>query len=416
MDFGAALRRLRLRRGVTQALAAEGVQVSRPTLTQWESGRYLPSAERARRLDDLLDAGGELYDLAERLRSPSRLRTVAAAPVVGNRTVLQLFAQVGDALVDHLRRDADGTPLGWAHNLQQHGRFETPTSTAYGIKTLLLLGGPHVDLRALERGIEDAKLTGKDGRVGWASPSQFAPRPEATAVVVDALVRVGAMSTGAAMAVLEGVVDDVTRRRTYVLTTVLETALRIAPDSALAGELLDGLLAARRSFGGCQLWPETIGEGVAKLSASPVHTARAVVVLQDAVRRTDRADLRDALRHGEDWLAENDDDDGVSEVIGREIDDDRPGGAVEELGVRHFTSAWVVRALSGVERPDAGRLRTALSLVWEWFDPESGLWAWGNGDLPVWMTHDSVAAVQAASLALAPLAVPAAGGAPSADG
>lgn len=391
-------------------------------MTQWESGRYLPSPTRARRLDDLLGAEGELYLLAERSRPtgpypdppaahPRRGRAYASPAAEGpadrdRHTVLQVFSQVGDALVRHLRWDSDGVPLGWPHNLQQDDRHVTSTSTAYGIRTLLLLGDPHVDLAALGRGLERFRLPGTDGRVGWATPSQFGPRPEATSVVVDALTRVGVLSPGAALVMLEELVDDATRRQTFVLTTVLETVLRIAPDSNLAGVLLGYLLAARRPFDGQLVWPEKVGDGQAKLSPSTVHTARAVVVLQDAVRRIERPELREALHVGQEWLADNGDDEGVSEVISREIEDDRPGGAREELGVRHFTAAWVVRALAGVERPDADRLGAALDRVWSWFDPDSGLWGWGNGDLPLWMTHDSVAAVRAAALALTPSAVP----------
>ncbi len=232
-------------------------------------------------------------------------------------------------------------------------------------------------------------------------------------MVVDALTRVGVLNPGAALAMLEGLVDDATRHRPFVLTTVLETVLRLAPDSNLAHDLLGYLLAARRPFDGQLVWPEKVGDGQAKLTASMPHTARAVVVLQTAARCIDRAELRDALHTGQEWLADTWDDEGVSEVISREIEDERPGVAArEELSIRHFTAAWVVRALAGVERPDTGRLGTALARVWTWFDPESGLWGWGNGDLPVWMTHDSVAAVRAAALALTPSAVPALRSAP----
>ncbi|MDN5749150.1 MAG: helix-turn-helix transcriptional regulator, partial [Pseudonocardia sp.] len=421
------MRRARLRRGVTQAQAAARVEVSRPTLTQWESGRYLPSPARAQKLDDLLGAGGELYRLAERSRPAGAYSVPAISPAAGHiaptnhfpapvgdfRTVLQIFTQVGDALVRHLRRDAEGTPLGWAHNLQQDDRSVTSMSTAYGIKILLMLGGPHVDLATVARGLGRFRIPGPAGMDGWASASQSAARPEATAVVVDALSRVGVLSPGAALTMLEGLIDDATRHQTFVLTTVLETVLRIAPDSDLAHDLLGYLLAARRPFDGQLVWPEKVGDAQAKLTASTAHTARAVVVLQSAVRSIDRAELRDALYAGQEWLAGTWDDEGVSEVISREIEDDRPGGAREELSIRHFTAAWVVRALAGVERPDTSRLGAALARVWTWFDPGSGLWGWGNGDLPVWMTHDSVAAVRAAALALTPSAVPSPRSAPS---
>jgi hypothetical protein len=77
--------------------------------------------------------------------------------------------------------------------------------------------------------------------------------------------------------------------------------------------------------------------------------------------------------------------------------------------IRHFTAAWVVQALSGAAwTVPVVRLHAALRIVWSRYDRDLGLWAWGNGDLPIWMTLDSVTALRGAALAMAtpPLSPP----------
>jgi hypothetical protein len=61
----------------------------------------------------------------------------------------------------------------------------------------------------------------------------------------------------------------------------------------------------------------------------------------------------------------------------------------------------VVQALSGVPDVPASRIHSALNTLWSRYNREISLWAWGNGDLPVWMTMDSVIALRSAALALA---------------
>jgi hypothetical protein len=60
--------------------------------------------------------------------------------------------------------------------------------------------------------------------------------------------------------------------------------------------------------------------------------------------------------------------------------------------IRHFTSSWVARALllAGTSPSDRS-VERALADVWANYDPQHGLWAWPNGDLPVWMTFDGIA-------------------------
>lgn len=371
------------------------VKVSRATLAQWEVGRHLPSVENARLLDDYLRAAGALAALADAARSSLRPRAPATAgvlPRAKTQSLADVFRRVGQAMVTHLIRDPDGAPSGWRHNLQQ-GEPQTALSTAYGIKTMLMLDEPYIDLRALEQSIRSMEVP----RGGWASRSQVSSRPEVNAVVIDALFRLGTdIPVERAMSMLEQSVDDVGRARPFVLTSVLHTVLRLRPASPFADRLVEGLLATRRVFDGVPLWPEKVEPDLASLvEPSVAHTARAVVALQ-AARTTRRPELAEALSTATRWLVEQDRDGGVSE----DLDRTDVTGAAANVTIRHFTSAWVAQALAGSEEPPVARITRALQTVWSRYDPTEGLWAWGNGDLPIWMTHDSVAALRSTALAL----------------
>jgi hypothetical protein len=108
--------------------------------------------------------------------------------------------------------------------------------------------------------------------------------------------------------------------------------------------------------------------------------------------------VRDAVAVGEQWIAESSDLGGVSESISRDLGD----GQREELTMHSFTSAHVVRALAGAPIPSPERIKRALNYVWDRYDPDLHLWAWGNGDVPAWMLMDAVSALHDAALALTP--------------
>jgi hypothetical protein len=74
------------------------------------------------------------------------------------------------------------------------------------------------------------------------------------------------------------------------------------------------------------------------------------------------------------------------------------------VAIRHFTSAWVVQALAGAGKYRSiptSRLHSALRIMWARYESRMGLWAWGNGDLPIWMTLDAVTALHVAALTMA---------------
>ena len=62
--FGELLRRLRQQAGLSQPELARRVPVSQPSLSRYESGRQAVDVAVAARLDELLDAGGQLAALA----------------------------------------------------------------------------------------------------------------------------------------------------------------------------------------------------------------------------------------------------------------------------------------------------------------------------------------------------------------
>lgn len=404
-DVGRELKRLRLARGETQAESAAAIGVSRANLTQWETGKYLPSAQNARQLDDHFRASNGLVRLIEAARSPQGAgpEPVTNAKLIsGQRTLRDVFHQVGRSLVGHVIRDDGGSPIGWRHNLQED-KHQTPLSTAYGIKAMLVVGEPYVDFGALAASV--LAMRSVDG--GWVGRSGT-NRPEITATVLDALFRVGAsVSVDEALGLVERSLDPFSRTRPYLLATALQTVVRLRPDAPLATELVDELLAARLDFDGVPLWPEKNVSGLVLPEPSTVHTARAVVAMCDVLRcRGERSDILDAVGQATQWLTDRaHPDDGVIEELVRPRPD---GDGTTRVGIRHFTPAWVVQALSVAPEVPLRRLRRALDALWERYDPELGLWAWGNGDLPIWMSLDSVTALNTATLRVAepPLSPP----------
>ncbi|ADJ48478.1 XRE family transcriptional regulator [Amycolatopsis mediterranei S699] len=390
-QVGAELRRLRNAAKQTQAGVARVVGVSRPNLAQWEAGRHLPSVENARLLDDHFGAANALFHLVEAARSPGSA-AVGARPA--SSSLLDVFRLAGRSLAGHLIRDDDGRPVGWRHNLQQHGEHTT-LATAYGISAMVVVGEPYIDLHAVVE-----RLYAKQSPYGWQGRSK-GKRPEVTAAVVNALFQASTiLSAEEGLTHLRNSLDDYSRTRPFLLATALRTSVRLGPDAPLTRRLADDLLAARLDVHGVLLWGEKKEPGLVAPEPTTAHTARAVVALRDLLRiGQDRADVREAVEVGTQWLIERTHpDDGIMEdLVLRE-----PGGQGKvPVNIKHFTSAWVVQALAEAPQVPRARLSRALSSLWERYEAGLGLWAWGSGDLPIWMTLDAVTALRAAALAFA---------------
>jgi hypothetical protein len=354
--------------------------------------------ERVKELDRLLNADGDLVAAAERARGEPRLQPVGpdtAAALSGARSLLQVFKDTRKAFLAQLCADSKGRP-GWRHNLVPSDEPPTTLSTAYGLGVLAMLGGPDASTSAVVDNVLERAYRDDAGRlVGWKARTQHEPRLEATAQAIDGLQRAGVpITVDDVLRTVRNLIDDTARERPTVLTMALQPVLRVAPDSPLARELVGALLDARIDADGVLLWPEKrLGSREQLLlNASVTHTARAVTVLRDAPAEL----VGDAVVAAEQWLAGTDDLNGVTEIIRRR---EGPEGR-EEFPLHHFTSAWVARALAGSANPDRRKITNVLNLVWERYDPQHHFWAWGNGDVPVWMLSDAVAALQETAFAL----------------
>ena len=390
--FGHMLRSLREQREATQADVAEAVRVSRATIAQWEGGRHLPSPDRVRSLDAFLHADGALTRLADQEREGTRPGDTA-----DRLTLLDIVRRAEAALLERLQYDETGKPIGWCQDLQKHYEA-TPVSTAFGIKTAVLIDeSSKTTLGALGDILRRMRMSPE----GWGARTQKVPRPEAIAVVVDALVRVGPVpDLDEAVGMLRNSFDEVARQRPAVITTVLETVIDLRPRSEFAAELIRILLVSRRPCDGVLLWVEKNEDELVSPEPSVLHTARAVSVLARATSMgVVPADLEDpvaeALEPSVRWLRGQTRFENIVEIVIRRT---RTGN--ENLDLRHFTPAWVVRALVlAGESPSHPTVVSAIREVRGAFDEDHGLWVWRNGDLPIWMTFDAVAALRLAALA-----------------
>jgi|SRR5271165_1795931 len=396
--FGTGLTRtLRTRRKtVEQAAAKLGVP---PTeVARWAAGEDLPSGPQARSLDEYLTARGAIMNLAAELRSrpdrPAPRLVPVPLPSPSAPTLLQTFQNVASALRDCLTKDADGRPTGWPGDLRQLPGKATPASTAYGIKTMLLLeDGLAADLIPVAESLR--KMAVPAG--GYAAHAQSKARPEATAAVLNALRRI-AVTDGFDdhIAQMERDLGDFEKYRPFILTTMLETCLLLKPGTKLVEILVDSLLAARRPYGDLLLWPEKAEPLLIDPNPSVAHTARAVAVLASVQAIRPMSLVQEAMEQAMAWLIEQRDLHNAYEVTERTVE-----GKPELVHVRHFTAAWVVKALVSAGAPAAHpAVSHAVAGIWSSYGGDTAaLWAWDNGDLPIWMTFDAIDALRLANLA-----------------
>jgi hypothetical protein len=395
--FGTELRKALRSRGQTIDDAASALALSAAEIRQWASGQDFPSDEKARALDDYLVARGAIYGLAGELRAKAIRATHGAgpprlAPVAAATTLLHVFRGVAAALRSSLTRDADGAPQGWPPDLRQLGAPASHVSTAFGLRAMLLLEDSLAyDLVPVATRLgEGASPTG-----GYAIKSQREPRPEATATVLLALQRIdGTASLRGHLDTMQKNIGEFERSRPYILTTMLETSRQLDPDSELTAALIRDLLDARRPYGDLLLWPEKVEPLLVAPAPSIAHTARAV----RALAQVDRPgpEVQAALDQAAAWLARQDDLGNVSEIIDRPLED----GRIEQHYIRHFTAAWVVKALVSAGLPASHpAVNTAIGWIWRSYNEPAALWNWNNGDLPIWMTHDAIDALRLAAQA-----------------
>jgi hypothetical protein len=397
--FGAELTKtLRMRRRTVEQAAAK-LAVPSAEVARWAAGKELPSESQARSLDEYLTARGAIQNLVMELRSrPDRpgLRLVPMplhSPSVP--TLLQTFGNVAGALRACVVRGADGRPLGWPRDLRELPGEATAASTAYGIKTMLLLeDGLAADLIPVAESLQKMALPAG----GYAGREQSGPRPEATAAVLNALRRIAATQDFAAhIAQMERDLGEFEKCRPFILTTMLETSLLLKHETKIDQTLVDSLLAARRPYGDLLLWPEKAEPLLIAPVPSVAHTARAVRVLASVQAVRPSGPVQEALEQAVAWLIGQRDLHNAYEVIERPVN-----GGLEPVHVRHFTAAWVVKALVSAGVPAAHpSVSNAVAQIWNSYGGDTAaLWAWDNGDLPIWMTFDAIEALRLANLAV----------------
>jgi len=395
--FGVELTKTLRTRRRTVEQAATKLAVPATEVARWAAGEELPSESKARLLDEYLTARGTIQNLAIELQS--RLDRPPLVPVPPPNpsapTLFQTFQRVAKALRGCLIRDADNAPMGWPRDLRELSGKATPMSTAYGIKTLLLLeDGLAADLTPVVESLRKMALPGG----GFAGVEQSGARPEVTAAVLNALRRISATEDfDAHIAPMEKALGEFEKCRPFILTTMLETSLLLKPGTKLMEMLIDSLLAARRPYGNLLLWPEKAEPLLIDPAPSVAHTARAVRVLANvqAVQPSDQ--VQAALEQAVAWLSEQPDLHNAYEVIERPVD-----GSLESVHIRHFTAAWVVKALVSAGVPASHpSVSNAVAHIWSSYGGDTAaLWAWDNGDLPIWMTYDAVEALRLANLAV----------------
>jgi hypothetical protein len=124
------------------------------------------------------------------------------------------------------------------------------------------------------------------------------------------------------------------------------------------------------------------------------HTARAVRVLASVRALRPSSPVQDALDQATAWLIGQRDLHNAYEVTER---------GLEMVLIRHFTAAWVVKALVSAGLPATHpAVSSPLAEIWNSYGGDTvALWAWDNGDLPIWLTFDAVEALRLANLAIA---------------
>jgi hypothetical protein len=398
--FGAELTKtLRLRRKTLEQTATR-LAVPLAEIAQWAGGQGLPSEPQARLLDEYLRARGVLRNRVTELRSrpdsPGPRFTSVPLPSPSAPTLLQVFHNVADSLRGCLVRDANGRPVGWPRDLRDLSGEATALSTAYGIRTMLLLeDGLAADLVPVAHSLR--KMARPAG--GFAGREQSEPRPEATAAVLSALCRIAVTDEfGAHIAQMESGLGEFEKYRPFILTTMLEACLLLRPGIKLVEILVDSLLAARRPYGDILLWPEKAEPLLLDPAPSVAHTALAVRALASVQAIRPSGQVQEALEQAAAWLIEQRDLHDAYEVTERPAE-----GRPELVYVRHFTAAWVVKALVSVGVPSAHpAVSNAEAQIWKSYGGDTtALWAWDNGDLPIWMTFDAIEALRLTHLAAA---------------
>lgn len=298
-----------------------------------------------------------------------------------------------------------GELAGWPHFFNEPPIHRRPTAigTAYGLKLTLVLGGYEYGPERSKLATTLWKLRRHDG--GWsARTGTGVSRPEVSALVLGALASTGfdesrqaAAEDALESALAEGQ-DPVAIQRTYIVSAIMRGLIRSRPTSARLAQLRTALLSGAIQdprHGNLLCWASRLEteEGEARLP-SVAHTAQAVVALiRASYVLGEEARSHSAVLQSIRWLRERQDLGNQTEQIRRYLSDNEPW---ETLTVRHFTAAWVARALLLAPGADAlttdDVLEEAMRRVGS--SCHDGLWEWDDGDRPLWMTYQGASVLR----------------------
>jgi transcriptional regulator with XRE-family HTH domain len=400
--LGDKIARFRRAMGLSQDELAAQLGVTRTIVSAWENDRRRPRRDKLAALDAALGTVDEFVSWPLDHESDDLL-PVLEAPI----TIGALLRDVADALVERLRvvEAVDGQPrYGWSQHLEEADRPPSAMGTAYGLKTMLLVGTKdwRIDLTRVREQLRRLELP--DG--GWSAlPRSPLARPEVTSLVVGALRDAGEADdyiSERVRMIVELLEQRAARQyyeRPYVLATSLLVLSRLRVDEAAARRFIDDLVDMSTYEDGARSWPVVVKPvTVPPPGQSTPHTAIAVCALAAWARRLGDASLVQAVASGRLWLERHVEFDLRSETILSPTAD----GGEEVLPVDHFTPAWVLRAiLDAGGDPDARISARALRATLSFYSPEVALWRWPHdgGSLPVWMTHHGVAGLTAWAMA-----------------
>lgn len=364
-----------------------------------------------------------IEDVADRLpeigMAISDVQQVKATPrllaLTRGTNVAEVFAACGRNLQDTLVKVSDpekGDLIGWPHFFNEPEAHRKPTAigTAYGLKLAAVLGEQchGLDQSALVETLWRLRLP--DG--GWAARTgQGISRPEVSALVAGTLAMGGCRTNQVAAAgkkfedSLAPGSDAAITERTYVMSSVIRGLLRTDPRSERIAELRAALVNGAikdPAHENLRCWSDRmVTYRNQNLPPSLPHTAQAIValirvghVLHDDSQS--RAALSDALR----WIAAQSDLADQTEQIRRFVADNQPW---DTLTVRHFTAAWVARALllAPSDPPGAETLLIeAVRRVWD--DYREGYWEWNRSERPVWMAYQATCVLRDFALRTSP--------------
>jgi Trypsin-like peptidase domain len=356
----------------------------------------------ATRIKDLIDRLPEVaVALREPLEARSRGRDLGAARASNALTVSQACGRMLRETLVRVHDPDLGTLTGWPHFFNEPPEHRRPTAigTAYGLKLALLLGDRDsgIDRSALAATLW--RLRRKDG--GWAARtgSGFS-RPEVSALVLGALAACGfdpdklADAGEAFEQALPPAVDPALVDRTYLLSAVMRGLARAFPHSPTLARLRETLLTGAIHDGDLLCWPQQLhADDGRRQTPSAASTAQAIIALvrADQVLGQDTRS-KSALDQAVQWLVARKVLANDHEQIRRFVADGQPW----ELGaVRHFTAAWVARALlaaPGDSQDTEALLEDAARRVWRSY--REGCWEWDNGERPLWMAYQGAYVVR----------------------